>query len=444
MDVARLNFSHGDPDFHRATIARIRSCSQKMGKPVAILQDLQGPKIRTGRLQQGGAVELVTGQRLIITTAPITGNRERISTSYAGFPADVKSGDRVRISDGSIELKVISTSATEVSCEVLLGGKLVEHQGINLPGVLISAPALTPKDLADLDLGLQEGVDYIALSFVRTAADVLQLKDFLAERGCAIPVIAKLEKPRAIQHLTDILEACEGVMVARGDLGVEMAPEKVPIIQKQVIQQANQRGKVVITATQMLESMIHNPSPTRAEASDVANAVFDGSDALMLSAETARGDYPVKSLTMMDRIIRESEGIEGWGRLQLPQPEHSLSFPEAVCDAAYHASQAIKARAIVAFTQTGSTACLISKYRPETQILGLTPHPEILRRLALYWGVEPVQLAEIDNVDELLQEMEGLLLRRGMVESGDALIVLTGAPIVEKGHTSLMKLHSVR
>ncbi len=444
MDVARLNFSHGDHDSHRQTIANIRMLSTAMEKPVAILQDLQGLKIRTGQLENGTPVELTAGQKFVLTTDSVAGNKEGVSTSYLALPQDLQPGDRVLLSDGLIELRVLTTTSNSVECEVVAGGTLAQNQGINLPKVDISADSLTEKDLLDLEFGAEQEIDYLALSFIRKPQDILKFKERLAGKNWDAPVIAKLEKPMAIENLDAIMNVCEGVMVARGDLGVEMAPEKVPVIQKHIIKEANKKGKLVITATQMLDSMIHNPRPTRAEASDVANAVLDGTDAVMLSGETAVGQYPVESVAMMANIIKEVEKMDAGAHSERLGKPRTLSFPEAVCDAAYHASKSIQARAIVAFTQSGSTARLISKYRPSTEILGLTPSPEIVNRMALYWGVQPSRMQAISNVDELIDALEKLLLERNQVEEGDNLIILTGAPIVEKGHTSLMKLHTVK
>jgi pyruvate kinase len=444
MDVARLNFSHGDHSFHRQSIETIRELSEELKTTVSIMQDLQGIKIRTGLLENGKAVELVPNQRFLITTRPITGNSEGVSVTYDDRLPDVETGGRILLSDGLIELEVLSASGSDIACRVITGGTLAEKQGINLPGVKIAAPALTSKDLRDLDFGIDLAVDYIALSYVRRAEDVLALSEKLNDRNADIPIIAKLERPVAIENLDEILKVCHGVMVARGDLGVEMAPEKVPVVQKHIIEKANRSRKIVIIATQMLESMVYSRRPTRAEASDVANAIFDGTDALMLSAETASGCFPAESVQTMAKIIKEAEKLEFHSPLQKEPEQDSLSFPEAVCDSAYHASRSIKTRAIIAFTQTGSTARLISKYRPRAQLLACTPHENIVRRMSLYWGVEPLQMQQINNVDELFQELENLLLKQKLVEKGDNIIILTGAPIIEKGHTSLMKLHTVK
>lgn len=444
MNVARLNFAHSDHAIHRQAIVSIRQLSDELETPLAIMQDLQGIKIRTGPLKNGEAVELVEGEDFYITTNPIEGSKEGVSTSYQELSLDVKSGDRILISDGLIELQVVSTTASEVQCKVIVGGALVQNQGINLPGVTISAPTLNQKDLADLEFGVREAVDYIALSFVRRAEDVLTLKKELEKRNADIPIIAKLERPLAIENLDEILAVSDGVMVARGDLGVEVPAEKVPVIQKHIIEKANRDKKIVITATQMLESMIYHPRPTRAEASDVANAVFDGTDALMLSGETARGKFPVEAVETMARIVAEAEKLEFNSPLWEGPKTDSLPFPEAVCNAAYHAAKSTRSRAIIAFTQSGSTARLISKYRPRAEIWACTPHKTIAQRVSLYWGVRSLRMREIRNVDELIDELEKLLLERNVVEHEDNIIILTGAPIIEKGNTSLMKLHTVK
>ena len=444
MNVARLNFSHGNHDSHTKTIARIREASEALDRPVAIMQDLQGLKIRTGELEKGKSVELTEGRRFVITTEAIRGNQERVSTSYELLPKDVESGNRILLSDGLIELRVTSTTGAEVECEVISGGMLAEKQGINLPQVNISAPIPTEKDVEDLAFGVEHQIDYVALSYIRNAEDVGRLRKELTSLRCDTPIIAKLETPMAIENLDAVLEACDAVMVARGDLGVELAPEKVPVIQKQVITRANQLGKTVITATQMLESMVTNPRPTRAEASDVANAIFDGSDAVMLSSETTKGRYPVESVVMMAKIIDEAERTGSRSRAGRLEKAENLSFPEAVCNAAFHASKSINDRAIVAFTQTGSTARMISRFRPASDIFGLTPHSRVMNRMALYWGVQPLQLPEIANVEQLIEELERLLLKLELVVAGDKLIILMGAPVVAEGNTTVMKLHEVQ
>ena len=443
MDVARLNFSHGNRETYSRVMEDIRDLSEARGHPVAILQDLAGIKIRTGSLENHEPVRLQDGESITITTEPVEGNSRRIPTNYARLPGDVEAGDTLLVSDGLIELRVIRIQEADLECEVVVGGELVEHQGINIPGASLSAPPLTGKDIRDLEFGVEQKVDFMALSFVRQAADVTALRHELDQRDSEIPIIAKLENSSSIENLANILEVSEGVMIARGDLGVEVAPERVPVMQKRVITSANQAGKLVITATQMLDSMIRNPRPTRAEASDVANAVIDGTDAVMLSGETAIGQYPERAVQMMDRIVREAESLQGAAPFRGVAGQGLRSFPEAVCDSAYHAANSIGARYIVAFTQSGSTAQVISKFRPRAEILGITPHRGIMKRLSLYWGVRPMLMGLIENVDELILATEELLLKEEMVKPGDNLVILTGAPIVEQGHTSLMKLHQV-
>ena len=443
MDVVRLNFSHGEHQAHREMIQQVRAISRELNRPVAIMQDLQGVKIRTRKLKGGKPVELKSGEGFTITTRQLKGDHRCVSTGYSALPQDVQAGDRILLSDGLIELKVLSTSSDEVRCTVVNGGMLGEKKGINVPGANLSAASLTQKDEKDVLFGIENGVDYIALSFVRRKEDILALQSILKEAEADIPVIAKMEKPVAIENLEAILEISDGVMIARGDLGVEVPPERVPVLQKLIIRTANRMGKPVITATQMLESMIHSPRPTRAEASDVANAIFDGTDAVMLSGETAVGDYPVESVSIMCRIIEEAEAALA-NFVPREGSEPHTSFPDAICEAAYHASEVLDTRAVCAFTRTGSTARTIAKYRPQTEIFGLSPDRRIMRRMCLYWGVRPMNMHAIVNVDELIGMLERTLLDRGLVQTGDDLIILTGAPIIEKGHTSLMKLHKVQ
>lgn len=329
-------------------------------------------------------------------------------------------------------------------CRVVNGGLLAEHQGINLPGTRLTAPSLTEKDIKDVRFGLNAGVDYVALSFVRRPEDVFELKQLIAAEGYDVPVIAKIEKPEALENIEGILAASDGVMVARGDLGVEISPERVPVIQKRIVQKAAERNKITIIATQMLESMISRPLPTRAEASDIANAVFDGTDAVMLSGETAVGAFPVEAVQMMVRIVEQAEKVSTEFRRCPKTQEMELQVPAAVCDASYHAARDVSARAIAAFSQSGFTAKLISRQRPEMEIIGLTPHERVLRRMSLYWGVRPMLLQEIRNVDELILELEQCLFKAGLVQDGDKLVIISGAPIIQKGSTNLMKVHEVR
>jgi len=376
MDVARLNFSHGTHDEHLERVRRLRNVARELSRPICTLQDLQGPKIRTGRLKGGIPVALVGGQTLTITSQDVPGTSEIISTTYTGLAHDVKPGERILLSDGKIELLVRQVRDSKVICEVLNGGMLAENQGINLPGTNISIPSLTDKDMADLEFGLKNGIDIIAVSFVRSVADVRCAKQAIAQHRDDVGVVAKLEKPQAIEDLDAILAETHAVMVARGDLGVEVAPEKVPPIQKYVIRRALDYRRPVITATQMLESMIENPRPTRAEASDVANAIFDGTDAVMLSGETAVGKYPREAVEMMARIVREAEATN----LHPLTPEHQqgLSIAETICESMAHAARDLNIRAIAIFTESANTARILSKYRPPRFMDSLSPKPYII------------------------------------------------------------------
>lgn len=443
VDVFRLNFSHGTQEEHTEIVARIRAVAEKMQRPVAILQDLQGPKIRVGKLAVE-PIELEVGDKLTITTEDVKGEPGRVSTTYEGLPRDVTLADRVLLDDGNIELVVREVYGTDVMCEVVVGGALKSNKGINLPGVKVSAPSLTSKDREDLALGIELGVDYIALSFVREPDDVREVQHIIARAEKDIPVIAKLERSEAIDHLDEIIEIADGVMVARGDLGVEISPEAVPVIQKRVISAANRAGVLVITATQMLESMTDNPRPTRAEASDVANAIFDGTDAVMLSGETAIGKYPVQTVQMMARIIETAEeSVELDPPILSLKANTPLSFPDAIGQAAAAVSAAVSPKAIVAFTQSGSTARLISKRRPRTPIIAFTPSEHLCRQLGLWWGVDPRQITLIDDTDRMVAEVEARLLVEGNVRVGDTLVILAGAPITARAETNLLKLHRV-
>ncbi len=443
MDVARLNFSHGTHTDHAARIAMVRRAAQEAGRPVAVLQDLQGPKIRTGSLSRGQPVELVAGQAFTITTQPLIGDEQQVSTTYTLLPTDVRKGDRILLSDGLIELQVCATNNTEVETEVIHGGVLREHQGINLPGVRVSAPAVTEKDIEDLQFGLEQDVDYVAISFVRQASDVQRVKDLIAQAGKTTPVVAKIERPEALDVLPEILAVADSVMVARGDLGVEMPPEQVPIIQKQIIEAANRNGTPVITATQMLESMINNPRPTRAEASDVANAIIDGTDAVMLSAETAAGSYPVEAVQMMALI---AEVVEATGRRgdQAATPRWKLpeiqSMPRAICAAAAKIAQDLPVRAIVVFTRSGNSARLMAHYRPDVPILAFTPSDEVYRQMSLFWGVTPLPAAMAEHLDALEQRVQATLIERGYAQRGDTIVITGGHPIYRHGPTNFVKV----
>ncbi|GAC1631223.1 MAG: pyruvate kinase [Candidatus Acidiferrum sp.] len=441
MDVARLNFSHGTHEEHAKCISLLRSAAAERKKTIAILADLQGPKIRTGALAGGGPVLLRTGQQFTITTAKVLGDSTRVSTVFEPLPREVKPKDRILLSDGLIELRVRQVRRTEVICDVVNGGALGENKGINLPGVKLRVPALTPKDRADLRFALNEGADYIAVSFVRRPEDVLLAKQLIRAAKADTPVIAKLEKPEAIENLEAILRVSDGVMVARGDLGVEMRPEQVPVVQKQIIARAREFRRPVITATQMLESMTENPRPTRAEASDVANAIFDGSDAVMLSAETASGRYPVEAVSMMARIIESAEAsIREYSR---PIPQERLKVAETVAELVCHASRELHMKLIVVFTHSGFTARLISRYRPQVPIIALTPEQETLRRMALIWGVLPLESRDQHRIDTLAEMTEKKLLQERLVRKGDVIGIIAGTPMGVRGTTNFMKFHVI-
>ncbi len=441
MDVVRLNFSHGTHADHARVITAVRAASGRYEKPIAILADLQGPKIRTGKLAGGKPVRLQPGDEVVLTTEDVAGDARRISTNYRDLPKEVRSGDRILLADGLIELRVTGTARREVRCVVVHGGELGEHKGINLPGVRLRTPAFTEKDRRDLEFALQHEANYVAVSFVRRAEDVLEVKQAIARAKKDTPVIAKLEKPEAIDQLDAILAAADGVMVARGDLGVEMSPEKVPVVQKQIIARARDHRVPVITATQMLESMTESPRPTRAEASDVANAIFDGTDAVMLSGETAVGRYPVESVAMMDRIVREAEASAL--TVVRPQRPAGLGISEAISEAVCHAAEQLSMRVIAVFTQSGSTARLISKYRPRPPIIAFSPIQETRRRLSLYWGVVPRKIDSVRDIDSLAALAERRLLEEKLVRQGDVVAIVAGTPFGIPGTTNFLKLHRI-
>ena len=444
MDVARLNFSHGTHAEHARRIKRLRRAAQQLKRTICILQDLQGPKIRTGRLKNGKPVLLKAGAVLTITPRKVEGTAALIATDFAGLSREVEPGSSVLLSDGRIELKVRSIHGDDIECEVLNGGSLKEHQGINLPGAAVAIPALTEKDKRDLQFGLKHGVDVVALSFVRSAEDIREAKTLMRSFGKSVPIIAKLEKPQAIERLEEILEVANGVMIARGDLGVELPPERVPIIQKLVIQRAGVWRKPVITATQMLESMTESPRPTRAEASDVANAIFDGTDVVMLSAETASGRYPREAVAIMVRIILEAEASIA----QLPPPprrrreEHRYSVAETICESIAHAAEDLPMRAIAVFTESGNTARMMSKHRPKVCIYAFSRKPEVCNRMNALWGVHPVHKKTWDSAESMLKTAEKELLPKGLLRPGDVVGLVAGTKLTS-GATNFMRLHTV-
>ena len=439
MDVARLNFAHGTQESHGRIYHLLRKLSKKLGKPLAVLQDLPGPKMRIGTVGHG-QILIKKGATFVLTTRQTHGSGQRVNTTYRYLPRDVKPGDPILLGDGYLRMRVTEVRGTEVITKVVEGGMLKDHMGLNLPGTDLSAPSLTPKDMKDLAFGLSLGVDYVGMSFVRHAQDIRQIKKAMIRFGREVPVIAKLERPEAISNLGHILMAADGVMVARGDLGVEMPLAQVPLLQKEIIKQANQRRRLVITATQMLESMIEHSRPTRAEASDVANAIFDGTDAVMLSGETAAGKFPEEALTTMAEIASTAESSPLLGKPGLRNESPSDSIPDAVAQAAVQAADRLQARAIVAFTQSGATALFVSKYRPSAPVVAFTPHPEVCHRMKLFWGVTPKIMRPIANTDRLIDEVEKTLLQERWVKRGDAIVLLMGAPIYKKGTTNLLKI----
>ena len=443
MDVARINFSHGTHDEICSLISRVRKVSSETGNPIAILGDIAGPKIRIGELEKE-SITIRAGEELTITTREVIGTAGLVSTTYPDLMSDVDKGNRILIDDGRIELVVTEVRPEEVRTQVVIGGELKSHKGMNLPGVTVSAPAISAKDFKDIGFAVREGFDILALSFVRKPDDVTKAKKLIANCNSDIPIIAKIEKEEAVNSFDAILHEADGIMIARGDLGVEMASEQVPLIQKRIIKACNKAGKPVITATQMLESMISDPRPTRAETSDVANAVIDGSDAVMLSGETAVGNYPINAVETMQRIIDGVEKELGQGRSMVDWiPPEEIKVGDAVTAAACRAAELLNAKAIVAYTQSGSTAMRLSKYRPRTRIFAITPSEVIRRRLAIYWGVCSVLVEEVLNTESMVTKAEKIALKSGFAKSRDIIVITSGTPIGVSGTTNLVNVHRI-
>jgi pyruvate kinase len=424
----------------------VREAIKQTGRIIGVLQDLQGPKIRIGDLAVP-SIDLAPGGTLIITADPITGAGTRVPTTYTHLPKDVRPGDRILLDDGKIELLVRSIHGNDVECQVVVGGRLTAHKGINLPGVEISAPSCTPKDLEDLAFGLEHDIDYVALSFVRSADDIRDLRSHVARLGKPpqVRVIAKIEKPEAVREIDSIIAAADGIMIARGDLGVEMPPEDVPVLQKQITAKCNVAGKPVIIATQMLESMIANPTPTRAEANDVANAVLDGGDAVMLSGETSVGRYPLQTVRMMRRIILRSEAENCSGERKSRAPAgRGLSRHEALGQAACMLAQQMHAAAIIAVTRSGQTARVLSQYRPALPIVAVTGDEKTLRMLSLSWGVRGFVLSELDgDSDTSLHRIQAKCIEKGWAEPGEYVVLLAGQPFLARGSTNFIKVEKI-
>ena len=444
MDVARLNFSHGTHEDHRRTFEIVRQESARRNKSVAILGDLQGPKIRIGKFESG-PVPVEEGDEITITTRDVPGDDKEVGTTYPDLPDDVAPGDILLIDDGLIRMKAVEVTETDVRAVVLVGGTLKDNKGINLPTTSVSAPSLTPKDKTDLAFGLDLGVDYLALSFVRSALDIHQLKALMPDEvKHPTKIISKIEKPQAIGELEDIISVSDGIMIARGDLGVELPPQRVPLIQKRAIVKANSLGRISITATQMLESMTENPRPTRAEASDVANAVLDGTDAVMLSGETATGDYPVESVRMMADIVEEVEQSQTFRDMPPPEfLEHLKTFPNAASKAATTAADELNVNGVVALTQSGTTARLVMTYRPEKPIFACTPHEKVYHQMALFWGCEPHRIELFKDTQNILERVEKMMLDECDASSGDEVIVVMGSPPGKESETNLIKFHRI-
>ncbi|MGQ9608111.1 MAG: pyruvate kinase [bacterium] len=440
MNVARLNFSHGNNEQKTYIIESIRNLSKELNIPIAILQDLSGPKIRTGELASDNPVFLTDGSEFTLTGENKLGDEQGVCITYYKVLSErLKPNDQIYLADGSIHLLVTSIDKNGIKCRVISGGELRAKQGINIPNVSLNIPAVTEKDLLDLNFGIEHGVDFIALSFVQRAWDLIPVKNVLQNKGLDIPVIAKIEKHEALENIDEIIDIADGIMIARGDLGIEIPLEQVPIVQKMIINKAGKKGKPVITATQMLESMIENPRPTRAEVTDVANAILDGTDAVMLSGETAIGKYPIQAVEMMNKIALSTEAVlpyEDFLRQRSSDVNHSI--PDAISHAACYTALDINAKAIICCTQSGYTARMVTKYRPKPMIIAVTPLEQTYRRLALSWGVMPLMVEETENTDQMIEKALKAAKKAGVV-AGDNVVITAGAPIGVSGKTNMIK-----
>jgi pyruvate kinase len=442
MDVARLNFSHGSHEQHAQTIALLRSLSARREKPLAILQDLSGPKVRLGKIACG-TVPLRRGQQIVLTTRNVPGDHQEVPLPVPELIAALRPGDRLFADDGRVEMRVVEVSATDVLARTVVPGDLSSHKGVMSPGVSLDIPGVTSKDITDLRFGLEQGVDWVAASFIRKPEDLAPLREVMREMAIHRPIIAKIEKWEAVKRIEEIIACVQGVMVARGDLGVEIPIEEVPGVQKKIIRLCNRAGKPVITATQMLDSMIHNPLPTRAEVTDVANAILDGTDAVMLSGETAAGQYPLESVRMMAKIAQETE----------PQVPDRAAFSdirpgraeaaEVVAQGAVEMARALRAAAIICATTSGSTARLIAKYRPDTPVIALTHQSDTFRRLALTWGVRPLLIERVTDTDEMMEKSIAAIVEKKIVRNGDLVVLTAGVPVNIIGNTNLIRVHTI-
>ncbi len=443
MDVARFNFSHGEHDEHRHRMSLVREVEKELGKPIGLMLDTQGPEIRTGDLKEG-EVELEEGEEIIVTTGDIEGDNEVICVDYENLPGDLEPGSKILIDDGLIELEVLSVAGDEINTKIMNGGSLGTYKGVNLPGVEVKLPALTEKDRKDITFGCEQEVHFVAASFVRKADDVIEIRKLLEEHDSEdINIIPKIENEEGVENIDEIIEVSDGIMVARGDLGVELPAEKVPIIQKQIIDKCNEAAIPVITATQMLDSMIRNPRPTRAEASDVANAIFDGTDAIMLSGESAAGSYPVEAVRTMDRIAVETENSLTYSeRLSSLRPAGKTAT-EAISHASCETAINLEADAIITATDSGLTARMVAKYRPFIKIIAVTPGERVRHFLTLTWGVYPLLSEKAETTDKMIQMSIDAALDEGLIENGDLVTVTAGAPVGVPGTTNLIKVDIV-
>jgi len=443
MDVARLNFSHGTHEEHEARINRLRQAMEETGKSIALMLDTKGPEIRTGYVK-GDQVTLKEGSQVVITTEDILGDEKRFSITNRTLPQIVAAGNTIMIADGMLQLEVISTTDTEILCKVITGGELGNQKNVNVPGVSLDLPSLTEKDIDDINFGIEQGVDFIAASFVRRSSDVLAIRRLLESRDADIHIISKIENEEGVKNIDDIIKVSNGIMVARGDMGVVIPAQDVPLIQKTIIKKCNRVGKPVITATQMLDSMIRNPRPTRAEASDVANAILDGTDAVMLSGETAAGKYPLEAVRMMSRIAERTEESLDYENILL---QRTAERPNTTTDAISHAScsiaQDLGAVAIITSTKSGFTARSVSKYRPRAPVIAVCPDERVRRKLCLVWGVQPLPTEDINNTDEMIKKAVDTSLNEGLIKCGDLIVITAGVPAGVPGTTNLIKVHIV-
>lgn len=444
-NLFRFNFSHGSHDDHLKNLNQLKQISSEMKRPVSVLADLQGPKIRIGKVVDGG-VDLIAGEEFVITTEDIMGAGNRVSTIYTPLAEDVKKGDTILLDDGLLELKVKSVKKPDIFCKVVAGGVLTSNKGINLPNVNLSTPALTEKDQDDLQFALENEFDFVALSFVRKKKDLLMMKEIMRKHGKELPIISKIEKPEALEVIDDIIDESYGVMVARGDLGVEIPPEEVPIVQKDLIRKCNAKGKPVIVATQVLDSMIRNPRPTRAEASDVANAVLDGADVVMLSGETAAGKYPEEAVKMMATIIKSTEAkfLVNQAQKKRVYEIEVECITDAICKSASKIARNVDAQLILAMTHSGQTAKTLSRIRADRPIMAITPNRTVVNQLALHWGVRGIFIEKLERTENFFKQMDEVLLESGLVNEGELIVVTAGVPTMEANSSNTIKVHVVQ